>query len=118
MGLVVDGKWQVDEAYATDAQGAFVRPQSKFRHWITADGAPGPAGAGGFTAEAGRYHLYVAGVCPWAHRARIYHVMKGLDGAGGTPVVGLSLASSKRTDYGWEFVPDDPALRDPLFASR
>ena len=35
MGLVVDGKWQVDEAYQADAKGAFVRPQSKFRNWIT-----------------------------------------------------------------------------------
>src|SRR6185503_16844196 len=59
------------------------------------------------------YRLYVAGVCPWAHRTRIYHVLKSLEG-----VVGLSLASSKRTDHGWEFEPDNPALRDPLFNSR
>ena len=113
MGLVVDGKWQVDEAYAVDAKGGFVRPQSKFRNWITRDGAPGPSGSGGFAAEAGRYHLYVAGVCPWAHRTRLYHVLKGLAG-----VVGLSLASSRRTDHGWEFVPGDSALRDPLFDAR
>lgn len=113
MGLVVDGKWRVDEAYQTDAKGAFVRPQSKFRSWITADGSPGPSGSGGFKAEAGRYHLYVAGVCPWAHRTRIYHVLKSLDG-----VVGLSVCSSKRTDQGWEFEPDNPALSDPLFGSR
>lgn len=113
MGLVVDGKWQVDEAYPADAKGAFVRPQSKFRSWITRDSAPGPSGRGGFKAEAGRYHLYVAGVCPWAHRTRLYHVLKSLAG-----VVGLSLASSQRTDYGWEFEPDNPALRDPLFNAR
>jgi putative glutathione S-transferase len=40
-------------------------------------------------------------------------VLKSLEG-----VVGLSLASSKRTDHGWEFEPDNPALRDPLFNSR
>jgi len=113
MGLVVDGKWQVDEAYLVDGKGAFVRPQSKFRSWITADGAPGPSGAGGFRAEPGRYHLYVAGVCPWAHRTRIFHVLKSLAG-----VVGLSLASSKRTDHGWEFEPGNPALEDPLFGAR
>jgi putative glutathione S-transferase len=113
MGLVVEGKWQVDEAYLVDAKGGFVRPQSKFRSWITPDGAPGPSGIGGFKAEAGRYHLYVAGVCPWAHRTRIFHVLKSLEG-----VVGLSLASSRRTDHGWEFDPGDPALRDPLFGAR
>jgi putative glutathione S-transferase len=113
MGLVVDGKWQIEERYQTDAKGAFVRPQSRFRNWITTDGVPGPSGSGGFKAEAGRYHLYVAGVCPWAHRARLYHVLKGLAG-----VVGLSVASSRRTDHGWEFEPDNPALRDPLFGSR
>jgi len=113
MGLVVGGKWQIEERYQTDAKGAFVRPQSRFRNWITADGAAGPSGEGGFKAEAGRYHLYVAGVCPWAHRTRLYHVLKGLEG-----VVGLSLASSKRTDFGWEFDPADPALRDPLFGAR
>ena len=113
MGLVVDGKWQIDEAYAVDAKGGFVRPQSKFRSWITRDGAAGPSGSAGFKAEAGRYHLYVAGVCPWAHRTRLYHALKGLAG-----IVGLSLASSKRTDHGWEFVPDDPALSDPLFNAR
>ncbi len=113
MGLVVDGKWRVDEAYQTDAKGAFLRPQSKFRNWITRDGTPGPSGSGGFKAESGRYHLYVAGVCPWAHRTRIYHVLKDLEG-----VVGLSLASSKRTDHGWEFEPGNPVLRDPLFDAR
>jgi putative glutathione S-transferase len=113
MGLVVDGKWQTDEAYQTDAKGNFVRPQSKFRNWITSDGTPGPSGRGGFKAETGRYHLYVAGVCPWAHRARLFHVLKGLG-----KVVSLSVASSKRTDQGWAFAPDDPALRDPLFGSH
>jgi len=113
MGLVVDGKWRVDEAYLVDAKGAFVRPQSRFRGWITPDGAPGPSGTAGFKAEAGRYHLYVAGVCPWAHRTRLYHVVKSLE-----RVVGLSLASSKRTDHGWEFEPDNPELRDPLFDAR
>ncbi|MCW5773585.1 MAG: glutathione S-transferase family protein [Rhodospirillaceae bacterium] len=113
MGMVVDGKWQADDAYRVDAKGNFVRPQSKFRSWITPDGAPGPSGSGGFAAEAGRYHLYVAGVCPWAHRTRLYHALKSLKG-----VVGLSVASSKRGDNGWEFEPDDPALADPLFGSR
>jgi putative glutathione S-transferase len=113
MGMVVDGKWRMDDGYGVDAKGAFVRAQSKFRSWITPDGAPGPSGEGGFKAERGRYHLYVAGVCPWAHRTRLYHVLKGLEGT-----VGLSFASSRRTDHGWKFDPETLALADPLFGSR
>ena len=31
-------------------------------------------------AEPGRYHLYVAHGCPWAHRTLIYRALKKLDG--------------------------------------
>ncbi len=113
MGMVVNGVWQDDDSLRTDASGAFVRAPSAFRNWITADGAPGPSGSGGFKAEAGRYHLYVAGVCPWAHRTRLVRAIKGLEG-----VIGLSVCSSRRGDRGWEFVPGDPALADPLFGTR
>ena len=55
MGLLVDGKW-VDQWYETESnQGEFKRQESLFRHWITADGSPGPTGSGGFEAAAGRY---------------------------------------------------------------
>ena len=110
MGMLVNGRWQVEDAYPRDAAGAFVRPASAFRNWITPDGAAGPSGRAGFKAEAGRYHLYVAGVCPWAHRARIVRALKGLDG-----IVGLSIASSIRTDDGWSF---DARHRDDLFGHR
>ncbi len=64
MGLLVDGTWQ-DRWYDTDKNGGrFERSQSKFRNWVTQDGAPGPAGEGGFKAEPGRYHLYVSLACP------------------------------------------------------
>ena len=107
MGMLVEGKWSFDDNYPRDAAGNFVRPQSKFRNWITPDGAPGPSGTGGFKAEAGRYHLYVANVCPWAHRTRMYRVLKGLEG-----IVGLTVSSSLRPqDQGWEF---DAAHPDPL----
>jgi len=39
--------------------GAFVRPNSAHRNWITADGSSG------LKAEAGRYHLFIANNCPW-----------------------------------------------------
>ena len=108
MGLLVDGVWHEDW-YDTDKSGGrFERFDSTFRNWVTADGAPGPRGAGGFKAEAGRYHLYVAGSCPWAHRAVIYRKLKGLE-----DVVSLSIASSRKHPKGWWFhdgeglIPDD-----------
>jgi glutathionyl-hydroquinone reductase len=33
----------------------------------------------GFAAEAGRYHLYVAHACPWAHRTMMVRALKGLE---------------------------------------
>ena len=64
---------------ATDAKGGFVRQTSSFRNWVTPDGAAGPTGEGGFAAEAGRYHLYAALICPWASRALIARKLKGLE---------------------------------------
>ncbi len=113
MGILVNGKWQVEEVYPRDAAGAFVRPQSHFRHWVTADGSPGPSGMGGFKAEANRYHLYVAIVCPWAQRARIFRKLKGL-----APIVSMSIAAPWRHDQGWEFDPADERWRDHLFGAR
>lgn len=64
MGLLVDGKWQ-DAWYATKPSGGrFIRKDSSFRNWITADGSAGPTGIGGYKAKAGRYHLYVSLACP------------------------------------------------------
>ena len=68
--MLVNGKWSAEwhPVQAKDAKGGFVRQTSSFRNWITPDGSPGPTGNGGFKAEAGRYHLYVALICPWASR--------------------------------------------------
>jgi putative glutathione S-transferase len=43
---------------------------------------------GGFSAEAGRYHLYVSYACPWAHRTVIFRKFKELEG-----VISLSVVS-------------------------
>src|SRR5712671_7272336 len=61
-GMLVNGKWTAGwhPVQSKDAKGGFVRQESQFRNWITGDGGPGPTGEGGFLAEAGRYHLYVA----------------------------------------------------------
>jgi hypothetical protein len=68
--MLVDGKWVADwqPVQKADEKGRFVRQTSSFRNWITLDGSPGPTGTGGFRAEAGRYRLYVALICPWASR--------------------------------------------------
>jgi len=68
-------------------KGEFVRVTSGFRNWITPDGSPGPTGEGGFSAEPGRYHLYVSYACPWAHRTLIFRVLKGLENAISVSVV-------------------------------
>ena len=79
MGQLVDGVWQ-DVWYDTKSTGGrFKRSVSAFRNWLTADGAPGPSGEGGFTAEKDRYHLYVSLACPWAHRTLIVRKLKGLE---------------------------------------
>ena len=66
MGQLVDGVWQ-DTWYDTKSTGGrFKRSVSAFRNWLTADGAAGPSGEGGFAAEKDRYHLYVSLACPWS----------------------------------------------------
>src|SRR3989304_5940618 len=52
MGMLVNGKW-VDQRPA-EVAGRFVRPESQFRRFVTADGSSG------FKAEPGRYPLYVS----------------------------------------------------------
>ncbi|VEB89493.1 Uncharacterised protein [Citrobacter koseri] len=51
MGQLIDGVWH-DTWYDTKSTGGkFQRSVSAFRNWLTADGAPGPTGEGGFAAE-------------------------------------------------------------------
>lgn len=103
--MLVDGKWTENwqPVQAVDAKGGFVRQVSGFRNWVTPDGAPGPTGTGGFKAEAGRYHLYVALICPWASRTLIARRLKGLTGAIDVTVVEPALA-----EQGWRFASPDP----------
>lgn len=114
MGLLVNGQW-VDRWYDTDADGGrFVRSASQFRHWITADGSPGPSGRGGFAAAPGRYHLYVSLACPWAHRTLIFRALKGLEG-----MIGVSVVNPLMGPEGWTFAPGEGVLADPVHgASR
>jgi putative glutathione S-transferase len=72
--------------------GDFVRQESRFRDWVTADGSSG------YRAEPGRYHLYVALACPWSHRAVIVRMLKRLEDA-----VGISYIHPYRDQRGWAF---------------
>jgi putative glutathione S-transferase len=100
IAMLVDGKWS--EAWkpvqATDAKGGFVRQISSFRSWVTADGAPGPTGEGGFRAEPDRYHLYASFGCPWATRVLITRKLKRLE-----DVVSVAIVEPVLTDEGWRF---------------
>ena len=98
--MLVDGKWSAtwQPVQGTDAKGGFVRQMSSFRHWVTPDGAAGPTGESGFAAEAGRYHLYVALICPWACRTLMARKINKLDQA-----ISISIVSPVLTDEGWRF---------------
>ena len=109
--MLVNGKWTEDwqPVQAKDAKGGFVRQVSSFRNWVTPDGSAGPTGDGGFAAEAGRYHLYVALICPWASRTLIARRLKGLQDA-----ISISVVEPALTDQGWRFGDYPGANRDTL----
>src|SRR6476646_1561887 len=101
MGVLIDGKWSDGELpQETGEIGQFKRADSIFRDRSTADGSSG------FKAEPGRYHLYVAHGCPWAHRTLIYRALKKLDGL---ITVAYSIPGLKAN--GWTFG-DDPRYPD------
>jgi putative glutathione S-transferase len=95
---MIDGKWQADDVFVDERDGRFKRKESRFRNWVTPNGGPGPTGAGGFKAEAGRYHLYVSLACPWAHRTTIMRVLKGLE-----TLIDVSVVHWLMRDDGWTF---------------
>ncbi|MGE8497546.1 MAG: glutathione S-transferase family protein [Pseudomonas sp.] len=97
MGLLIEGRWQ-DQWYNTAKDGRFQREEAQRRNWITADGAPGPSGEGGFKAEAGRYHLFVSPACPWAHRTLLLRQFKGLES-----LIDVSVVSWLMREDGWTF---------------
>ena len=72
--------------------GSFRRQPSRFRGWVSDDGSSE------FPLEAGRYHLYVARACPWAHRTIIGRRLMGLEDA-----IGISFADPLRDEHSWAF---------------
>ena len=103
MGQLENGVWTQAPLARLSGGGAFDRPASVFRHWVTADGSVGPTGEGGFRAESGRYHLYVSYACPWAHRTLIVRALKGLE-----PHIGVSVVHPDMLEEGWTFSTDFP----------
>jgi glutathionyl-hydroquinone reductase len=96
MGVLIDGKWTDGELpQETSQAGQFKRVDSVFRDRITADGASG------FKAEPGRYHLYVAHGCPWAHRTLIYRAVKKLEG-----LISVAYSIPGLKQNGWTFERD------------
>jgi putative glutathione S-transferase len=113
MGYMVDDVYHSgDDVTQTLPSGEWERSQSTVRHWITGDGSPGPTGDGGFKPEPGRYHLFVAWNCPWAHRSLLVRALKGLDTA-----ISVSYARPNRTDQGWVYDETGP-FADPLLGVK
>jgi putative glutathione S-transferase len=96
MGYLEQGVWR-DAWHDTRATGGeFIRRDSQFRERVTADGSSR------FAAQPGRYHLYVAAACPWAHRTLIFRALKGLE-----ETVSVSIVHPINVEHGWTFS-DEP----------
>jgi putative glutathione S-transferase len=91
---------------AETRDGEFVRQESRFRRWVSADGSSP------FAPESGRYHLYVARACPWAHRTIIGRSLMGLERA-----ISISFVDPIRDDRGWAFT-GDGRYEDPVNGFR
>ena len=74
MGQLIDGTWSTENVlFNHDDKGLYFKRDSVFRDRIGSD----PQST--FPAEPGRYHLYCAVGCPWAHRATLMRTLKRLE---------------------------------------
>ncbi|MEF8842624.1 MAG: glutathione S-transferase C-terminal domain-containing protein [Haloarculaceae archaeon] len=92
--MLVDGAWRTDVEPSTDEDGAFDRVETAFRDRVRDDADTR------FQPEAGRYHLYIARNCPWAHGAALTRRLAGL-----TDAVSMDIVDPWREDEGWAFTP-------------
>lgn len=91
MSKMIQGQWESEYRPTDgDGDGAFLRKPSVFRDQLPVER---PA--------AGRYHLFVAWTCPWAHRTLLVRALKGLDA-----LIPLHFAN-QLTDKSWRF--EEPA---------
>ncbi len=100
LGMLVDGEW-TDRRVQEDSEGRFIRTETSFRDRVTSDGSSG------YPVEAGRYHLYIAAACPWAHRVAILRQLKGLEEA-----VSLSIVDPFMGGDGWAFSEEPGTIPD------
>jgi putative glutathione S-transferase len=93
MGQLVDGTWRTENVLVQhDQKGLYFKRDAVFRDRISNE-----AGST-FPAEPGRYHLYCAVACPWAHRATLMRTLKKL-----VPVVTLIDTVQEPGGQGWSF---------------
>jgi putative glutathione S-transferase len=85
--------------------GSFQRQESSFRNFVSDDGSTD------FPLQTGRYHLYVARACPWAHRTLIARRLMGLKDA-----IGVSFVNPLRDRRGWAFTGE--GYDDPVNGAR
>jgi glutathionyl-hydroquinone reductase len=91
-GMLIEGKW-TDEWKERNPNGRYNPKPTTFRHCVTMDGGSE------FKAESGRYHLYVALGCPWAHRTLIMRELKGLQ-----QVISVAIVDPVMSNRGWSFL--------------
>ena len=100
MGVMINGTYQTDDPEPeTDASGEFRRATTTIRDWISRQGP--------FTPDVGRYHLYAAWNCPWAHRALLARAILGLK-----ETITVAYARPRRTNQGWVY-DDHGEFSDP-----
>ena len=88
MGLMIDGQYLAEDPPPdSNDDGRFRRQKATIRNWI---------GKGEFPADLGRYHLYAAWNCPWAHRVLLTLAIKNIE-------MDVSFARPRRTEQGWVF---------------
>ena len=103
MAPLVNGKMLEKWLDTESTNGKFVRSKSTFLERVTADGSSG------FKAEAGRYHLYIALACPWAHRTLIFRKIKALEEA-----ISVSIVDPLMGDLGWSFSTKPGCIPDTI----
>ncbi|EMD67533.1 hypothetical protein COCSADRAFT_136591 [Bipolaris sorokiniana ND90Pr] len=77
---------------------------SSFRHTIPSDR---------FSAEKGRYVLYINYICPWAHRTIIIRVLKKLE-----DIVELVEVDDRDAVHGWSFSGRTGPSKDPIYGVK
>jgi glutathionyl-hydroquinone reductase len=101
MGMLLEGKWIIDDAeLRNQSSGKFIRSESFFRNFIGFDTFP---------AEPDRYHIYISHACPWANRTAIVLKLKGLE-----EVISISSVMPLVHDNGWKFGQSG----DPLYGKQ